>query len=250
MAGVTLVTLAGFCWLFLLPSNLRGFQNPYIGLLVFFAVPIGFFAGLVLIPIGIVLARRRVAAGFAPIESAAAFRRAGIFFAVMTVSNLVIASQASSRAVEHLESNQFCGQTCHVMTPESTAHLAPPHQAVSCATCHVEPGAAGWIKAKMAGTKQMMAVTFNTFPRPIESGLESNRLVSSADTCEQCHAREKVISPRLRVLTQFKDDASNTRTETVLMMRVGGGSSGGIHGAHLGPGVHIRYAAVEGNLSE
>jgi hypothetical protein len=29
------------------------------------------------------------------------------------------------------------------------------------------------------------------------------------------------------------------------MMLVGGGSTGGIHGAHMGPGVHIRYAAQD-----
>jgi hypothetical protein len=185
MLGVTLVTLAGFSWLFLLPNNLRGFENPYMGLLVVFAVPAIFFAGLALIPVGIVLARRRIAAGLTPvIDRKIAIRRAGVFFAVMTIANVIIASQASYRAVEHMDSVQFCGQTCHVMQPEFTAHLAPPHQAVSCASCHIAPGASGWLRGKMAGTKQMLAVTFNTFPRPIESGLESNRLVSSADSCE------------------------------------------------------------------
>lgn len=75
--------------------------------------------------------------------------------------------------------------------------------------------------------------------------MENNRLVSSADTCEQCHAREKFIGPRLRVLSNFKDDEANTRTETVLTMLVGGGRFGGIHGAHMGPGVRIRYAASD-----
>jgi len=28
------------------------------------------------------------------------------------------------RAVEHMNTNQFCGQTCHVMKPEFTAHAA------------------------------------------------------------------------------------------------------------------------------
>ena len=55
----------------------------------------------------------------------------------------------------------------------------------------------------------------------------------------------KVIGERLRIITKFKDDEANTRNETVLMMLVGGGRSGGIHGAHLGPGVHIRYAAAD-----
>jgi nitrate/TMAO reductase-like tetraheme cytochrome c subunit len=247
MAGVALVTLAGFSWLFALPANIRGnVSNPYIGLLTFIAIPIVFFAGLILIPIGIALGRRKAAAALnPPVDRRAAWRRAGMFFTIMTMANLVIGSQLTYRAVEHMETNQFCGQSCHVMKPEFTAHLLPPHQQVACSTCHIAPGATGWLKAKMAGTNQLLAVTFNTFPRPIESGLESNRLASSADTCEQCHARGKVIGPRLRMHSSFKDDEANTRSETVLMMLVGGGNTGGIHGAHMGPGVHIRYAASD-----
>ena len=81
----------------------------------------------------------------------------------MTLANLVIGSQLSYRAVEHMETVQFCGQTCHVMKPEFTAHLRPTHQQVECASCHIAPGATGWLRAKMSGTRQLMAVTFNTF---------------------------------------------------------------------------------------
>ena len=98
----------------------------------------------------------------------------------------------------------------------------PPHQAVACAECHIAPGATGWLKAKMNGTSQLMAVVFNNYPRPIESAMEDNKLVSSAETCEQCHARDKPIGPRLRVITSYKDDETNTRTETVLLMHIGG----------------------------
>jgi nitrate/TMAO reductase-like tetraheme cytochrome c subunit len=249
MLGAALVTLAGFSWLFLLPINIHGggVNNPYIGLLVFIAIPIVFFVGLGLIPVGIALAKRKVTENLNEVEDRrTAWRRVGIFFAVMTVVNVVIASQLSYRAVEHLDTNQFCGQTCHVMKPEFTAHAAmPPHQAVACAECHIVPGATGWVKAKMAGTNQLIAVLLNNYPRPIESAIENNKLVSSADTCEQCHAREKVISPRLRVIPSYKDDEANTRTQTVLQMRIGGGTAGGIHGAHLGPGIQIRYAAAD-----
>ena len=192
MLGAALVTLAGFSWLFVLPLNFRGggVNNPYIGLLVFIAIPIVFFAGLILIPIGIALAKHKVTRNLNEIENRrTAWRRAGIFFGVMTVANVVIASQLSYRAVEHMDTNQFCGQTCHVMKPEFTAHAAkPPHQAVACAECHIAPGATGWLKAKMAGTSQLIAVVLNNYPRPIESAMENNKLVSSADTCEQCHA--------------------------------------------------------------
>jgi hypothetical protein len=248
MLGAALVTLAGFSWLFVLPLNITGrVNNPYIGLLVFIAIPIIFFAGLALIPIGIALAKRKVVDNLNEVEDRrVAWRRVGIFFAVMTVANVVIASQLSYRAVEHMDTVQFCGQTCHVMKPEFTAHAAMgPHQAVACAECHIAPGATGFLKAKMNGTHQLMGVLLNNYPRPIESAMENNKLVSSAETCEQCHTREKAITPRLRVIPSYKDDEANTRTTTVLLMHIGGGTVAGIHGAHLGPGVRIRYAVAD-----
>lgn len=247
MTGVALVTLAGFSWIFVLPTHLRGqVENPYIGLLIFVAIPIVFFSGLILIPIGIALGKRRIASQLAALpDRRTAFRRAAIFFAVMTGANVIIGSQVGYKAVEHMDTVQFCGQSCHVMKPEFTAHLQAPHQQVACASCHIAPGTTGWLKGKMSGTRQLMEVIFNSFPRPIESALASNRLVSSTETCEQCHARQKYIGPRLRVTSKFAPDQSNSRTETILTMLVGGGALGGIHGAHMGPGVQIRYAAMD-----
>src|SRR6266436_7907756 len=247
MLGAALVTLAGSSWLFVLPAHIRGHvDNPYIGLLIFVIIPVVFFAGLALIPIGILLAKRRISAGLAVVQDRkTAWRRVALFFVVMTALNVIIGSQVSYRAVQHMETVQFCGQTCHVMKPEFTAHQVAPHQKVTCVECHVAPGASGWVKSKMAGTRQLMGVVLNNYPRPIESAMESNRLAPSAETCEQCHSRNKFTSPKLRVITKFKDDAANTRTETVLMMLLGGGARGGIHGIHMGPGVHIRYGAAD-----
>ncbi len=247
MFGTALVTLAGISWLFLLPTNLSGrVGNPYIGLLLFVAVPMVFFVGLALIPVGIMLAKRRIRATMDTLpDRKGAFQRTVIFFAAMTVANVIIGSQFSYRAVQHMDTPQFCGQSCHVMQPEFTAHQFPPHQGVGCAECHIAPGASGWLHAKMAGTNQLVAVIFNNYPRPIESAMENNKLVSSADTCEQCHTRERIAAPRLRVIAKYNADEANTRTESVLMMMVGGGARGGIHGMHLGPGVHVRYAAAD-----
>jgi len=109
----------------------------------------------------------------------------------------------------------------HVMKPEFTAQAAmAPHQAVACAECHIAPGATGFLQAKMNGTHQLIGVLLNNYPRPIESAMENNKLVSSAETCEQCHTREKTIC-----------------AATVLLMHIGGGTVAGIHGAHLGPAV-------------
>jgi formate-dependent nitrite reductase cytochrome c552 subunit len=247
MLGVALVTLAGISWLFALPLNFQGnVGNPYIGLLLFVALPILFFAGLALIPLGIALAKRRVTESVSFVQNRrAAWRRTAIVFVVMTLANVVIASQLSYRAVQHMDTVQFCGQTCHVMKPEFTAHQLAPHRSVYCVDCHVAPGATGWIQSKINGTRQLKDVIFNSYPRPIESAMESDRLPPSTETCEHCHDPEKFTGSRLRVLTEYASDASNTSSETVLMMIIGGGRYGGIHGAHMGPGVHIRYAAAD-----
>jgi hypothetical protein len=247
MLGVALVTTAGCSWLFVLPVHIRGHvDNPYIGLIVFILIPAIFLFGLALIPIGIALAKRRVVTDLsATHDRKAMMRRFALFFGVTTFANILIGSQITYRAVEHMETVQFCGQTCHVMKPEFSGHQLPPHQKVACVDCHVVPGAAGYVQSKMAGTRQLMEVIFNTHPRPIEAGLASDHLVPSADTCEQCHSRAKDNGTRVRVIPKYKDDEANTASYTVLTMMIGGGSRGGIHGAHMGPGVHIRYAVAD-----
>src|SRR5450432_539466 len=123
MFGVALTTTAGFSWLFVLPLHLRGsVDNPYIGIIIFLVIPAILFLGLALIPIGIFLARRHVVAGLSEVvDRGAAWRRIWLFLGVMTFVNLVIGSQASYKAVQHMETDQFCGQSCHVMKPEFVA---------------------------------------------------------------------------------------------------------------------------------
>jgi NapC/NirT cytochrome c family, N-terminal region len=247
LLGAALVTTAGFSWLFVLPMQVRGNAgNPYIGLVVFIAIPVIFCLGLALIPIGAYLARRRVKEGLANIlDRKTSLRRLGIFLGGATLANLVIGTQGTYRAVEHMETVQFCGQSCHVMQPEFVSHDNAPHSHVSCVECHVAPGATGWVRSKMAGVRQLKDIMFNSYPRPIPSAMESSRLVPASETCEQCHWPEKQIAIRLRIIPNFKDNEANTASQTVLMMSIGGGKSGGIHGAHFGPGVEIRYAAAD-----
>jgi hypothetical protein len=241
--GSALVTIAGCSWLFVVALHAGGrTANPYVGILIAFAIPAVFFAGLILIPIGFWLARRRIQAGLAQVQSRrVALRRLALFFVTMTVVNVVIASQVTYRAVNHMESDQFCGQSCHVMKPQFTANRRTVHRNVGCVECHIVPGAAGFVEAKMNGTRQLIEVTLNDYPRPVPPGLQSSHLASSAETCEKCHSRAVDMGSPLRVISKFKDDEANTPIQTVLVMNVGGGRSGGIHGAHLGPGVQIRY---------
>jgi NapC/NirT cytochrome c family, N-terminal region len=253
--GAALVTIAGCSWLLLLLLRNNGATaDPYRGILIFLAVPVPFFVGLALIPIGAWLARHRIAAGLsrAP-DRRVVVRRVAIFLGVMTVVNVVIGSQVTYRAVNRMESPQFCGQSCHIMKPQFVANQRGVHRNVHCVECHVVPGAAGFIAAKMNGTRQLIEVTRGTYPRPVPPGLATGKLVSSEETCERCHSRAVDSGRRLRVLSKFKEDEGNTPIQTVLMMNVGGGSTvspaAGIHGMHMGPGVEIRYQVSDAERS-
>ena len=247
MAGALLATVAGCTWLLTLPTQVRGHAaNPYIGILSFVILPIAFAVGLSLMPIGMWLSRRAIRQGARTLlTKETARKRLAVFLAVATFLNIVIMSQLSYSAVMYMEEPQFCGQTCHVMKPELTAYRNSPHARVLCVECHVMPGATGWAASKVAGTRQLLSVMFDTYPRPIESAMESNRLIPASETCEKCHWPAQFGGARLRVIPQYADDQENTLSQTVLMMMVGGGGVRGIHGSHFGPGVSIRYASTD-----
>lgn len=248
LVGVALVTTAGISWLFVLPLHVgRRFDNPYLGIVIFLILPIVFFSGLILIPIGVYLSRRRIKQGLgdSAVDRKAALQRLGLFLGVTTFLNVLIGTQFTYRAVKHMETPQFCGQSCHAMKPESAAYVNSPHSEIECVECHVSPGAAGWIASKTAGIRQVVETAGGTFPKPIPSPLESNRLVAAKETCENCHWSQKLGSVRLRLIANYAEDEKNTRTQTVLLMMVGGSKFDGIHGAHFGPGIHIRFAPID-----
>jgi hypothetical protein len=249
LAGVVIVTTAAIFWLFLLPTTLQGHSDsPYIGILAFLALPVPFFLGLILIPLGMWLKRKREGyAGIYPPDfpplswRSRELRRLVYFIGGTTVANIVIASQLAYGAVDYMDSVTFCGKTCHnVMQPEFTAYQGSPHSRVECVKCHIGPGASWFVRSKLSGVGQVFAVTFNTYPRPIPTPVRNLR--PARETCEACHWPQKYGEDRLEVLTKFADDEHNTATKTVLLMKIGGGNNGiGIHGTHLGPGVRIRY---------
>jgi hypothetical protein len=248
LVGLAFIATALISWLFVLPIHLRGHvDNPYTGIIIFLIIPVVFFTGLLLVPIGVYLSKRQIQKGLTQetFDRKAALQRLLWFFGLTAVANVLIGTQFTYRAVEHMETPQFCGATCHVMRPEFAAYQNSPHSRVECVQCHVAPGASGWVSSKAAGVRQLVEVTLNTYPRPIPSAIETNRLVPARETCENCHWPQKFGGVRLRVISKFAEDATNTRSETVLMMMVGGSKMAGIHGAHFGPGVHITFAAAD-----
>ena len=254
--GIFFVTAAGVSWLFLLPLIVRGApRDPYIGLLVVFALPIVFFAGLVLIPVGIWIRRRQ----HKPIEGLpVTFRQISLdnpqirqlllFILIATAFNVVIGGQFTMRAVDYMEHDQFCGQTCHTpMQPEYTAYLRSNHARVSCTECHVGEGAQAFVESKISGTRQLIGVITGSYARPIPSPVLALR--PATEICERCHWPNRFTGDMFLVRTHYASDEQNTPATTVALMRVGGHNwkgTVGIHGAHSAANGHMEYISTDG----
>lgn len=228
-----------------------GSSNPYLGLIFDLFLPGLFVLGLILIPIGIWLRwRTLVAVGQIPATypridlQNPVFRRGIEVVVVATFINFIIVGTASYRAVAYMDSPHFCGQSCHVMQPQWAAYQESPHSHVECVQCHVGSGMESYVHAKVNGTKQLIEVTFHTWPTPIHANL--NALRPARETCEQCHTPAKFIGEKLLVKTTFGDDEKNSTTRTVLVLHLGGVDSvshlSGIHGHHL---TNFEYVATD-----
>ena len=148
--------------------------------------------------------------------------RRGLFALLMVLAAMGgIATFSAVTLLNWTETADFCGR-CHTMAPELAAYEAGPHRDVACAECHVEPGVGGWIKAKLAGTRQLVEVVLGTFPTPIPPPNHS-LLPSSTDTCQKCHAVESHAVATLKTSTMFAEDEDNTRQFVGLMVRPAGG---------------------------
>ncbi|MGB5332805.1 MAG: NapC/NirT family cytochrome c [Woeseiaceae bacterium] len=233
-----------------------GFEGgPYLGILTYLILPMIFVTGLILIPVGAVLYRRnlRRSPGGQSTPLLPVFdlnktktRRWMMIFVGATMVNIVIVAGATYKGVEVMESVEFCGMACHsVMQPEHTAYQRSSHSRVSCAECHIGPGADWFVKSKLDGAWQLVAVTFDLYPRPIPTPLHDLR--PARETCEQCHWPTRFVGDKLAIKKHYEEDEANTELTSALLLKVGGAAgkgSSGIHW-HVDPGVSIRYRSDE-----
>ncbi len=254
--GVALTTACGLLFLALVALHLLGFlQNPYTGIVVFVLVPGLFVLGLLLIPLGLWVERRRgVRAGDAGAPSSTLdlgdpnVRRTLLFVAGATAVNLIIVSAASYGAVEYTESPEFCGQVCHTtMEPEYSSYPAWPHARVACATCHVGRGAGALVESKITGARQFFQAATGRVTGPIPTPVTSMR--PARETCEQCHWPEKFHGDKIRRIAEYANDEPGTESVTALQLHVGGGSRAlgigtGIHW-HMNLDNEIEYIATD-----
>ena len=242
LAGLALVVASLACIVLLFLIELTSHSdNPYLGILTYIIFP-GFMAlGLAVVLVGVFFERRRrrklspeEIAAFPVIDLNNPRRRRRFFaFAGVVVAFLFLSAFGSYRAYEHTESVAFCGQTCHVpMKPEFVSFQVAPHSRLHCVDCHVGGGAQWYVRSKLAGARQLYALAFDTFERPIRTPVHNMR--PARDTCAQCHWPEKFHGTQLKVFNRYSYDEQNTFRQTRLLIHVGGGSertgiASGIH---------------------
>jgi len=255
LVGTLMMVLSLLFIAALLVMQAMGFEGgAYLGIITFVVLPMLFLAGVFIVPLGIWLQKRRDAkavaegrpVGHLPVIDLNRESTRGVLlgFAALAVPVIAIGAGLTFRAVHYMDSDEFCGMACHkVMEPEYTAFQRSPHARVGCAGCHIGPGAQWFVKAKISGSWQLIAVALDLYPRPIPTPVHSLR--PSNGTCEQCHWPTKFLGDRLKVRTHFAEDEANTELKTALMVKVGGKQAGQSHGIHwhTDPNHVLRYRA-------
>jgi nitrate/TMAO reductase-like tetraheme cytochrome c subunit len=242
--------------LFLLLMDLSGGERrPYLGIF-YLIVPAVLIPGLVLVPFGMLLERRRRRkepnAELKPYPTLdlnnPKQRRSAALFVCVSVGLVFASAIGSYRAYETTDSVVFCGQLCHTpMHPEFTAYQVSPHARVKCAECHVGPTPVGYVQAKFAGIHRAYAEVRGNFARPIPPPVHS--LEPASATCEQCHWPEQPLGGKLKTFDHFGYDETNTPRQISMLMSIGGGNlpsgpAGGIHW-HANPANEITYVATD-----
>ena len=256
------ISLAGFVFAllgavliiaFLAIEMFTGIENPYMGLLVYFAFPGVLIFGLLLVPLGGWIVRTRLRSkGITEIQKLPVLDlnnpiklKLSIFFVVATVIFAVIVGVASLKGFEFTESTTFCGELCHtVMTPEHTAWSNSPHAKVKCVECHVGPGAAWYVKAKISGLRQVYGVLAHAYPTPIETPIENLR--PARDTCEHCHWPEKFYVGRQKIFYHYAPNEENTPREIDMLIHIGAAPKGpNTKGIHWHIGKEVTFVAKD-----
>ncbi len=259
LVGMVLaVTAASLTVAFTAYEMMAEAEHAYLGLMTFFLFPGMMVVGLLLVPLGAWLKhndlRKAAPAGSTPRdEDIPAFptldlndphkRNMFIFFIVATIFFVIVMAVASIKGFEFTESTTFCGTLCHpVMTPEYTAWQNSPHAKVRCVECHVGPGAAWYVKAKVSGMKQLYAVIFHTYPETIETPIDNLR--PARETCEHCHWPDKFSVARQKIFYHYAPDEDNTPRKIDMLIHIGGSPlKATTNGIHWHIGSEVTYVA-------
>ncbi|MHB9091777.1 MAG: NapC/NirT family cytochrome c, partial [Chloroflexota bacterium] len=231
--GAAMAIFSAIIILVLLLLNITGsISNPYTGILAFMVGPVVLVVGLLLIPLGVLLEGRRQprerALPVIDLNQPHQQKRIALF-TIATFLILVLMAITTWEAATFMETPVFCGQVCHdVMQPEEVAHADSPHARVACVNCHIGPGAEWFVRSKISGLNQVVAVALNSYERPIPTPIENLR--PARGTCEECHWPAQFTGTTIGLFYDFAADEQNTLTVQPMAFKVGGATFGrGIH---------------------
>jgi hypothetical protein len=226
--------------------------NAYVGMVTFMLLPALLGLGVALIVVGTVVRRRRLRrglAGPAAVEvGGAEFTRKAAMVGVLAVVGMLVFSSFGYEAYHYTDSTGFCMNVCHqVMEPEGVAYSRSPHANVECVECHIGPGAEWFVKAKISGLRQVLAVLRDSYRRPIPAPVHDLR--PARETCEVCHWPSKFHGSKLVVRRHTEPDRENSRSVSSLVMKVGGHPQPGLRATgvhwHVDPANEVRYRSVD-----
>ncbi|MCL5966857.1 MAG: NapC/NirT family cytochrome c [Deltaproteobacteria bacterium] len=235
--------------------------SPYIGIFTYMVFPAFFTVGAVLFLYG--MRRESIRRRKAGTVEALPYPRLDLnepvqrkWFSYFVLGGTLLAiliTFVTYNAFLFTESVSFCGTLCHsVMKPEYEAYEASPHARVSCVDCHVGRGASWYVKSKLSGARQVIAVLFHSYPTPIPTPIENLR--PARETCEECHWPAKFFGTQLMQIPHFRYDERNTPEQISLGVKTGGGSEvlGGTAGIHWHMIIEnkVRYVAVDRQKQE
>ena len=254
LIGVVLTTSTFFAIAVSLLTGEYGYQaNPYITILTTLILPGIFVFGLILIPVGIWLKRRRTTEeSKLPSEyplidlNVPKLRKILGLLALATMLNAFIFIFATYQGIQYMDSASFCGEACHtVMQPEFAAYPSSPHANVDCIRCHIGSKTSTYLQHKMAGIGKVFATASGNYALPLQTKLTN--LHPSNETCQQCHEPSHYVGSVIKVKKKYQEDEANTLTWTILQMHVGGGNgrSRGVHSTHLDLADDITYLATD-----
>jgi len=227
-------------------------ENPYAAVATYMVLPGVMVTGLLIIPIAAYLRRRQyykygiVKDHLAINLSDHKHRKWLIGFIVLTVINVTILGVIGYEGYHFTESPYFCGVVCHqVMAPEYTVYQRSPHAKVKCVECHIGSGASWFVKSKISGLRQVVAVITDSYTRPIPSPVEHLR--PARDTCEECHWPSKFHGKKVKIFTHFTNDDQKTPVVNEMPLHIGGrnpvtGEFEGIHW-HVSDNNKVTYLA-------
>lgn len=253
LTGLALVALSASLYLVTTLFNIAygSHGSAYSGLITFIIMPPLLILGLILIPAGIL--RRKRYLHRRGLEKHRFFiidfniprhRKLFLIFTAVVLFLLILISNMSWQAYHFSESIKFC-DSCHaVMDPEAITHKLSPHARVTCAACHVGPGAGWYVRSKLAGLRQVYAVATNSYPRPITTPVHDLR--PARDICEQCHWPQYFINDKVVTYDYYQRDDENTHGSVTLQMHVRGNSGyGRPTGIHWHIENIVEFAAVD-----